>query len=118
MNDGRCFYHAINRNDCGYTVESAKNSKLLPKLFSLLEDMTFEHDIHVKTFAKTGHQSFVKSLNPYFRIEIYINDDSPKIKGHTIWMIVEKSMSIDTIIELIYQMAIFGDYYRAKLSGK
>ena len=103
MNNGRCFYHAINRKDCGYE----NSTELLPKLKVLLEDMTFEYKIHDKTFSKTGHQSFVKSLNPYFRIEIYLNDDSQKIKGHTIWMVVEKSMSKDTIIELIDQLAIY-----------
>lgn len=110
MNNGRCFYHAINRDDCGYE----NKTKLLPKLKDLLEDMTFEYGIHDEAFRKTGHQSFVTSLNPYFRIEIYLDDDSPKIKGHTVWMVVEKSMSIDTIFELIDQIAIFGDYYREK----
>lgn len=109
MNDGRCFYHAINRKDCGY-----ENSELLPKLNDLLEDMTFEYGIHSEAFNKTGHRSFIKSLNPYFRIEIYLNDDSPQIKGYTVWMVVENSMSIDTIIELIDQLAIFGNYYRTK----
>lgn len=106
MNSGRCFYHAINRKDCGY-----ENFELLPKLKVLLEDMLFEYDLHAKGFKKTGHGSFIKTIDPYFRIEIFLNDDSPQIKGSTVWMIVENSMDTDNIKELIDQLALFGDYY-------